>query len=170
MVPERGDNTDDQRALLEAMGDAMASVSRLIRRYATEARLQAEAESSPERRAELEASAGRCEAVAWEAPTDFVQALQLMQIVHMTMSCLVGGRDITPGRIDQYLYAYYQTGLESGAIARKDVAPLLAMFFLRLSQMSGHGTDYDDNVRRTPCKYTHLYATVGGWTPTAVRA
>ncbi|MDP6777144.1 MAG: pyruvate formate lyase family protein, partial [Candidatus Latescibacteria bacterium] len=159
---ERSDNTDDQRALLEAMGEAMTSVSRFVRRYAAESRRQAEAESCPARKAELEAGAARCEAVAWDPPTDFVQALQLIQIVHMTMSCLIGGRDITPGRVDQYLWEYYQNDLEAGVLSREDAVCLIAMFFLRLSQMSGHGTDYDDSVRRTPCKYTHLYATVGG--------
>ena len=159
---EREDCTEDQHVLLEAMGDAMTSVSRLVRRYAAKARAQAEAELSPERKAELEASADRCEAVAWDPPTGFVQALQLMQIVHMTMSCLVGGRDITPGRIDQYLWEYYHRDIQIGSLSREDAAALLAMFFLRLSQMSGQGTDYDDNVRRTPCKYTHLYATVAG--------
>ena len=152
----------DQRAFLLAVTEAMSSVSCLFRRYADEARRQAADETVPERRIELEAASTRCERVAWEAPQSFADALQLIQLVHMTLSCLVGARDITPGRMDQYLLSLYEADLESGAIGKEDATALLAQFFLRLSQMSGHGTDFDDRVRRTPCKYTHLYVTVGG--------
>jgi len=162
---DASDPSPDERAFLLAVTEAMTSVSCLFRRYADEARRQAAGETVPGRRVELEVAATRCERVAWDAPRSFADALQLIQIVHMTLSCVVGARDITPGRMDQYLLPLYQADIESGAIGREDATALLAQFFLRLSQMSGHGTDYDDNVRRTPCKYTHLYVTVGGIDP-----
>jgi len=153
---------ENERSFLLAAADAMESVSRLLCRYAEEARRLATGELSPERRQELTAAAQRCERVSWAAPESFAEALQLMQIVHLTLSCLVGGRDVTPGRLDQYLFPLYRTDTASGALSRSEAIVLLAMFFLRLSQMAGSGTDFDDNVRRTPCKYTHLYVTVGG--------
>ena len=159
---DTADASEDERLFLTAVGHAMESLSCLIRRYAAEARRLAAAEPSMERRAELEAIAGRCDRVAWHPPTGFVEALQLIQIVHMALSCLVGGRDVTPGRIDQYLWRYYQKDVENGAICEDDAVALLAMCFLRLSQMAGKGTDFDDSVRRSPCKYAHLYVTVGG--------
>jgi formate C-acetyltransferase len=154
--------TNDERSFLTAVGQAMESVSHLVRRYAEEAERLAASEPSLERRAELEAIAERCGRVVWRAPEGFIEAVQLIQIVHMVLSCLVGGRDVTPGRLDQYLLRYYQRDVASGALRQDDAAALLAMFFLRLSQMAGNATDFNDNRRRSPCKYSHLYVTVGG--------
>ena len=154
--------TEDERSFLAAVGHAMESVSRLVRRYAEEARRLAASAPSPARRAELAAIARRCERVAWAAPESFIEALQLIQIVHMVLSCLVGGRDVTPGRLDQYLLRYYQRDIARGALRPDDAAPMLALFFLRLSQMAGNATDFNDNIRRSPCKYSHLYVTIGG--------
>jgi formate C-acetyltransferase len=64
--------------------------------------------------------------------------------------------------MDQCLLRYYQRDVARGALRRDDTVPLLAMFFLRLSQMAGNATDFNDNCRRSPCQYSHLYVTVGG--------
>ena len=159
---EAGDLAGEEREFLAAASDAMESLSLLIRRYAHEARRQALVETAAERRAELHGIAARCQRVAWDPPEGLVDALHLLQLVHMVLSCLVGARDVTPGRIDQYLLDLYRRDIARGTLRREDAVVLLAMFFLRLSQMAGSGTDFDDNVRRTPCKYTHLYVTVGG--------
>jgi formate C-acetyltransferase len=106
--------------------------------------------------------AARCRRVSWDPPAHFVDALQLLQIVHMALACLVGARDITPARIDQYLWPLYRADVGAGRLTPEDATVLLAMFFLRLSQMAGNGTDFDDNVRRSPCMYSHIYVTVGG--------
>ena len=149
------------REFLLAATEGLRAVSKLIRRYAEAASAQA-AEACPTRQAELEEAAARCERVAEGAPATFLEALQLLQIVHMVLSCLVGGRDITPGRLDQYLLPFYQDDLAHGRVDRDRAVILLAMFLLRLSQMAGNDTDFDDNTRRSPCQYTHLYVTVGG--------
>jgi pyruvate-formate lyase len=156
-------NTDeDRREFLTAAIQGLEAVATLLRRYAAEARRLAELAASEQRRLELEEIAARCERVAWEAPTSFLEGLQLLQIVHMVFSCLIGGRDVTPGRLDRYLLQLYRQDLTNGTLDRDEAAVLLAMFFLRLSQTGGNATDFDDNLRRSPCRYTHLYVTVGG--------
>ena len=150
-----------QAGFYRAAISAMESVSTLIRRYAEQARALA-LTAGFERRRELEAIAARCDRVAWEAPRDLPEALQLLQIVHMLLSCLVGGRDITPGRADQYLLPFYRASIDSGQLTRDDAITLLAMFMLRLSQTAGNASDFESNHRRSPCQYSHLYVTVGG--------
>ena len=152
----------ERREFMTAAIDALESVSLLIRRYAEHARDCAHEETDRTRRDELREIAQRCERVAVHAPASFVDALQLIQIVHMVLSCLVGGRDVTPGRMDQYLRPLYDAAISRGELTREAAVGLLAMFLLRLTQMAGSGTDFDDDVRRTPCRYTHLYVTVGG--------
>lgn len=159
--PDAGDRAERTEFLAAAI-EAVDALSHLIRRYAAEARRMASVEADAARRGELEQIAGRCERVAWEPPSTFLEALQLLQLTHMALACLVGGRDVTPGRLDQYLLPFYRRDIEAGVLDPETAALLLAMFFLRLTQMAGNDTDWDDNRRRSPCRYTHLYVTVGG--------
>jgi len=154
--------TEAEREFLAGLADAMASVSCLIRRYAGEARRLATASAARARRQELEAIAERCDRVAWDPPGSFIEALQLLQIVHMVLACLVGGRDVTPARLDQYLWRFYRDDLARAVLSREEAVSLLGLFMLRLSQMAGNATDSDDSTRRSPCRYSHLYVTVGG--------
>ena len=156
------ESAGEHREFLQAAIESLEAVALLIRRYAGEVRGCLRSEENPTRRAELAEIAARCDRVAWEPAGTFIDALQLIQLVHMALSCLVGGRDVTPGRVDQYLLPLFRSDLAQGQLDEDDAAALLAMFFLRLSQMGGSGTDFDDNTRRTPCRYTHLYVTVGG--------
>ncbi len=154
--------TDGEQAeFYRAAIAAMEAVSTLVGRYAAEARRRARV-AGPERRRELEEIAGRCDRVTWEAPRDLPEALQLLQIAHMVLSCLVGARDVTPGRADQYLLPFYRASIESGQLTREDAVTLLALFFLRLSQTAGNASDFESNHRRSPCCYSHLYVTVAG--------
>jgi len=164
LVAVRDDDlrAEQRREFLWAAVAAMEAVSLLLLRYAQEAGELAARTDSAERRRELRAIATRCEAVAWHAPTDLPEALQLLQIVHMALACLVGGRDVTPGRIDRYLLPFYRASVESGQLTRDDAVTLLAMFLLRLSQTAGNASDFESNHRRSPCMYSHLYATIGG--------
>lgn len=156
------DEARAQREFLQAAISGLESLAGLVRRYAALARQEAERTECPERRAELQEAATRCERVAEQPPATFLEALQLLQITHMALSCLVGGRDVTPGWLDQVLGPLYAQDVAEGLLSREDAVVLLAQFMLRLSQMAGSGTDEEDNRRRSPCQFAHLYVTVGG--------
>ena len=149
----RLDEAEDEarREFLTAAIEALESMSLLVTRYAEKAERQ-----------EIPDVAERCRRVAWEPPRTLLDALQLLQLVHMVLSCLVGGRDVTPARVDQYLLHFYEQDLAEGRLTRDEAVVALAHFLLRLSQAAGNAGDFDDNERRTPCMYSHLYVTVGG--------
>ena len=161
-VPPAAADAAEQGEFLLAAVSALEALSRLVRRYAEVARQEAAQATCRARQAELEEAAARCDRVAEQPPATFMEALQLLQITHMALSCLVGGRDVTPARLDQYLYRLYDDDVIQGRLSRDEAVVLLAQFMLRLSQMAGNGTDFDDNQRRSPCLYSHLYVTVGG--------
>jgi len=150
-IEGQGEEAQRRREFLESAILSLSAVSTLLRRYAAEARRQ-----------ERQTMAVCCERAAWDAPTTFREALQLFRVTHMVLSCLVGARDVTPGRMDQYLYPLYREDVASGRMSPSETVELLAEVLLSLSQMAGHGTDFYDNRKRSPCKYTHLYVTVGG--------
>ncbi|MBM3497639.1 MAG: hypothetical protein FJX74_03105, partial [Armatimonadetes bacterium] len=139
------------REFLTAAVEAIEALSTLVRRYAAAAR-----------DAGLPSAAARCDRVASEPPATFAEALQLLQITHTALSVLIGGRDVTPGRMDQYLLPLYRRDLAEGRLDREEAVALLAHFMLGLTQAAGNGTDFDDNLRRSPCRYSHFYVTIGG--------
>jgi len=157
-----GAGAAEERAFLRAAMAAIEALSGLFRRYADAARHEAAMTACGVRQGELVDAATRCDRVSAQPPATFVEALQLLQVTHMALSCLVGGRDVTPGRLDQYLWLFYRDDVAEGRLSHEEAVVLLAQFMLRLSQMAGNGSDFDDNQRRSPCLYSHLYVTVGG--------
>lgn len=89
-------------------------------RYAEEARrLAAECEDEG-RRAELLEIARICEKVPWEPPETFHEALQALWFIHMLVMVQESypGPGLSPGRIDQYLYPYYESDIGGGESRR----------------------------------------------------
>ena len=158
----RRDAMPDAQDTLEGIRLSLQAVSALLKRYGGEARraaLDTDREEAAER---LRNAADACEAVAVAPPRDLHEALQLFIAFHMALSCLVGGRNVTPGRMDQYLLQFYQKDLAAGKLDRQQVVELVAAMMLMLCQLSGTvATDFQ-NKKRTPNRYSHYYITLGG--------
>ena len=152
----------EEQDYLEGVRLSLLAVSELLGRYAAEARRGAAADPSA---LHLQEAAACCEAVARRPPAGLREALQLFLTFHTVFSCVIGGRDITPGRMDQYLLPFYQADLARGAITPEEATELLAIALLLLSQGSGHiATDFQ-SVKRTSNRHSHYYVTVGGVRP-----
>lgn len=83
----------------------------------------------------------------------------------MVLSCVVGGRDVTPGWMDQYLLADYHRDLSEGALTQEQAAGLLAAMMFALPHLSGHiATDFQ-STKRSPARLSHYDITLGGLTP-----
>ena len=158
-------DAEERRDLLESVELALDGISRLLTRYAQEARRVARRTTENPMATQLREVAECCEAVSRRAPSSFREALQLWVSYHAVLSCVVGGRNVTPGRMDQYLVQFYRKDLACGALARSDAVELLAAAMIMLSQLSGHETTGLVSKKRTPNRYSHYYITVGGVTP-----
>ncbi|HEY3379423.1 MAG TPA: pyruvate formate lyase family protein, partial [Armatimonadota bacterium] len=132
------------RPLDEANPDEMASVHFLrsvisactamiswAERYAEEAERQAAVEADPLRRVELVDIAARCRRVPAQPAQSFTDALQSVWFLYVALyietpaaSCL--------GRLDQYLFPYYQRDLACGALTREGAKELLCCLWLKL--------------------------------------
>ncbi len=151
---------DQARDLLLGARLSLEAVSNLALRYSQEARRLAH--SSRTYAKELLEAADCCESVALAPPATFRQALQLFVIFHTVLSCIIGGRDVTPGRVDQYFYPFYQGDLASGRLTREEAIELLAIMMIALPQLSGPiATDFQSK-KRSPTRYSHYYLTLGG--------
>ena len=135
----------------------------------TGARELAETERDPIRREELLGIAKACDRVPAHPPRTFLEALQAMWFVHIlhwweTRNTAA----VSPGRVDQYLYPFYQRDLEEGNITEADAQELIDAFLLEIlpvQSRSGRGT-LRLSWRSALGQHT-ITSTWGGTSPTA---
>jgi formate C-acetyltransferase len=101
--------------------EAMISYAR---RYAELARRKAEKESKPDRKEELLAIADICEHVPENPPRSFHEALQFMNFILVGRG-LEAMYPLLIGRIDQYLWSYFQKDISEGQLTLERAAELL---------------------------------------------
>ena len=94
------------------------------KRYATLAREKAAKEPNPQRKKELEEIAGICERVPENPARTFHEALQSINLL-MVGRGLEMMYPVLIGRIDQYLYPYFEKDLKEGRITLERAAELL---------------------------------------------
>ena len=110
------DKNGDKGAQLRAMIGASTMPRDLAKKYASVCHNKAQKVSNPRRRQELLQMAQNLNRVPWLPSQTFWEALQALWINH----CLImsdenyPGPGVSFGRIDQYLYPYWQYSKESG--------------------------------------------------------
>jgi pyruvate formate-lyase/glycerol dehydratase family glycyl radical enzyme len=123
-----------KREQLQAMQIACDAVILFAARHAELASHQAEQETDPARRAELEKIADVCQHVPAHAPRDFHEALQYYWFCHLAVITELNGWDaFSPGHLDQHLLPFYQQGLQAGALTRESAKELLEAFFIKFN-------------------------------------
>ncbi len=102
-------------------------------RYAAEATRLADAERDPARQAELREIARIANKVPWLPPETFPEALQALWTTHMLLMAAESypGPGISPGRVDQYLYPYYQADLDAGRLTRDQAKEWLECWWIK---------------------------------------
>lgn len=122
-----------RRDQLEAMLACCEAVPLLTNRYADEAERLAAAEPDPERRAELHGIAAICRKTPWEPPASFHEALQALWFTHMLVMAAESypGPGVSFGRIDQYMFPFYESDIKSGALSRDKARELLSCWWIK---------------------------------------
>ena len=124
--------TDAQREYYESVGIVARACSRLITRYALALREQSEKESSP-RSLELQKMADICDNIVHQPAATFREAVQFVWLLHI-MASICWGSALSLGRLDQYLFAYYQKDIDKGVITREEAAELLCCMWLKVNE------------------------------------
>ena len=126
-------STQEQRNLAHAIVICADAVRMLSDRYEAEASRLADMETDPGRREELREMARICAKVPWLPPETFPEALQALWTTHMMLMAAESypGPGISPGRVDQYLYPYYQADLESGRMTREQAKEWLECWWIK---------------------------------------
>ncbi len=113
-------------------------------RYAAEAERLAAEEPDESRREELRQTAAICRKVPWNPAQSFHEALQALWFTHMLVMAAESypGPGLSPGRIDQYLYPYYQRDIDWGQVTRDRARELLQCYWIK----HNYAYDYQGRV------------------------
>lgn len=121
----------------EAQLTVLEAWSTYFRRYAAFAKEKANEFSSQQTKDELLKMGEICGKLAEDAPTDFWEALMLVNSIYRLEYLENGGFAISWGRMDQYLYPYYKYSLDNGIYTKDFMQELLDFMFLFASTAGG---------------------------------
>jgi formate C-acetyltransferase len=113
------------------VGDGIVN---LASRYSAEAKRLAEEENDYIRKAELIEIARICAKVPAFPASSFHEALQSIHLYHIAIIMEQNAASYNLGRMDQYLYRFYNTDLESGKITPDRAQELLDCLWVKLSE------------------------------------
>jgi len=123
----------EHRAWLNALIISCEAPKILSERYAVKAENLAAQEKNPTRRQELENIAQICSRVPWEPAETFWEAVQATWMTHMLVMAAESfpGPGTSPGRIDQYLYPYYERDMNQGTLTRELAKEILECYWIK---------------------------------------
>jgi formate C-acetyltransferase len=126
-------STAEQRELARAVAICADAVRLVAERYAAEADRLAEVERDDARRAELLDIGRICRKVPWQPAETFSEALQSLWTTHMLLMAAESypGPGVSPGRVDQYLFPYYQADLDAGRLTREQAKEWLQRWWIK---------------------------------------
>jgi len=125
---------DDKQkhAFLDAVITSLEASCHYAERFAALAEKRAKETKDPKEKKRLKKIAENCRAVPRHKPKTFHQALQAAWFTLMIGEIQYGTQEVfAVGRIDQYLYPYYQADIQAGRLTKKEAVALLQEFFIK---------------------------------------
>lgn len=103
-------------------------------RYADEAARMATKEQDPVRRNELEQIASTCRRVPEYPAENLQEALQCLWFLQVIIQIIDNGVSISPGRIDQWLYSYYEDEIQQRGKSKEECQGILEAFWIKFCE------------------------------------
>ena len=89
--------------------------------------------------------ADACRALSVRPPYSFREALQLVWLIHVSFLC-EGRYAMALGRLDQYLFPYYERDIRNNTLKYEEAVDLLACTFIKIGEYRLHGNDDVVNI------------------------
>ena len=149
---------------LEAVITTCDALSAWARRYADKAGEMAAVETNPQRKVELLEIAGVCARVPEQPCGTFREAMQVQWFCQCMSRFeeMIGG-DIGQGRMDQYLFPYYQADIEAGRLTDEKAMELFHCLWINMMQYIQLNLSPTAAAGREGFSH-HETATIGGQT------
>ncbi len=110
------------------------ALERWAQRLADEAERMAGIETDKKRGDELQELGRICRKVPREPAETFHEALQSLWITHLAVMLESLNSAVSFGRIDQYLYPYYQKDIDEGRLTREQALELMLLFSAKATE------------------------------------
>jgi formate C-acetyltransferase len=123
----------DKRDFYQAMIIELQAAITYCKRYAKLCEETALKTEDPVRKAELEAMAVNCNEIAGGTPKTFWQAMQLFNIATTLLQVEGNGHSISYGRMDQWLYPYYERDLRNGAATKEQMLEIIEVEYVKMN-------------------------------------
>lgn len=151
-----------KKLFLEAVKITLDSVINFAHRYAYLAEEMSERCENEERCKELKKIAEICRKVPENPAESFYEAVQSVWFIHLVQQIESNGHSVSLGRLDQYLYPYYEHDIRNNIITRDFAKELLELLWIKLFSIlkirptshAGYGAGYP----------TYQNVTIGGQT------
>lgn len=102
-----------------------------------------------------------CERTPALPAQSFHEALQTIWLTHLLENACCGARDYSFGRIDQYLYPYYEADVKAGCLTKEDALELIEDLFIHVNEMTGRSWE-NHKPKRISCANSIQYFILGG--------
>lgn len=133
---EAGLKEKPENHYLQSLLKIISAISGFARRYADEAKKQAESCLDETRRNELLEIARICNRVPLNPATSFRQAIQSFWFFHLVLNLESNSYAISPGRFDQYINPYYQKDLDQGIISREAAQEVINCLWIKFAELT----------------------------------
>jgi len=122
----------DKAGFYEGIAISLEGALIFMRRYAALARDMADASADPNELLEI---ARICEKLSEHPPETFYEAVQSLWFLYVILHMESNASSFSPGRMDQYLYCYYQNDINTGTLTPDYALELVECLFLKFNQI-----------------------------------
>ena len=157
------DLTQEQREFYENGEIICDGMERFAARMADFLAAKAAEAETPARQKELLRMAENFRHVPMQPAGNFYEAVQTVWILQFINHNICGARDYAFGRMDQYLYPYYQADVASGALTKDFALELIESLFIKMNEAIGYCVWFY-HPKRTLANHSVQYVYVGGQT------
>ena len=110
----------------------IGALQAFIDRFAHLAEEQIRESGDARRQKELEQIRDTCRCISCYPPRSFREALQLVYFLQLVLQIESNGHSVSLGRLDQYLYPFFQNDIQQNLITNDEVAELLECLWIKL--------------------------------------
>ncbi len=153
-----------EAAFLRGVVMAMGASAEIGKRYADLARELAEGEEDADRTTELLQIAEACDWVPANPARTFYEALQSYWFTHTLLWWeAMNASGYAVGRMDQYLYPYYERDMREGRLTKGKAQELLDLWLLRLNGPPRQNSEDPNHRSFTGATHANGHLSVGGY-------
>ena len=123
------------RLFLESVAITLESACRFISRYEKLSIEMADNQTDEEGKSNLLSIAVVCHNISGNPPASFREALQSVWFLFVILQMESNASSFSPGRMDQYLYPWYDSDVRAGKITDDEALELIDSLFIKFNQI-----------------------------------